>query len=195
MMAGREQHRLSTAMCRLLVLTVSVRDAMALSLAPAASTPRRARDLSSPIAASSGLTVAKRGSVIVPWARSANRAVPYWFDPRIHNFGNVGVGGRFHSLVAPVASKIIDQTAYGGLDVRQHMQMMLPASSTVLDLCCGIGFSTTQGGVGVDTSPAMLDVARLVRPDCKFHRGNAESFGVDNSFDVVTCAFATHEVS
>ena len=33
--------------------------------------------------------------------------VPYQFDPRIHNFGNVGVGGMFHSMMARPFTKLI----------------------------------------------------------------------------------------
>ena len=32
----------------------------------------------------------------------------YYYDPRIHNFGNIGLGGRIHSLLAPYATKLID---------------------------------------------------------------------------------------
>mmetsp|Transcript_12509 Transcript_12509/g.38571 ORF Transcript_12509/g.38571 Transcript_12509/m.38571 type:complete len:159 (+) Transcript_12509:195-671(+) len=42
----------------------------------------------------------------------------YWHDKRIHNFGNVGFGGAFASMCAPLATKIIDAAAYGGRDVR-----------------------------------------------------------------------------
>ena len=40
--------------------------------------------------------------------------VDYWDRPDIHTFGNVGLGGGFHAAMAPLATKIIDEKAYGG---------------------------------------------------------------------------------
>ena len=111
---------------------------------------------------------------------------PYWYDPRIHNWGNIGAGGRFHATFAPLATAMIDQLSYGGFDVRKAVKQTLAANATVLDLCCGVGFSTAPGAVGIDTSPEMLSVAKLRRPDARFAFGNAESFGEDKSFDIVT---------
>ena len=111
---------------------------------------------------------------------------PYWYDPRIHNWGNIGAKGRFHATFAPLATAMIDQLSYGGLDVRKVVKQTLTENATVLDMCCGVGFSTAPGAVGVDTSPEMLSVAKLRRPDARFAFGNAESFGEDKSFDIVT---------
>ncbi len=33
---------------------------------------------------------------------------PYWFDPRIHSMGNVGLTGFLHALFAPLATWMID---------------------------------------------------------------------------------------
>ena len=38
----------------------------------------------------------------------------WWFNPSIHNFGNIGVGGRLHAHVAKFATRSIDRLAYGG---------------------------------------------------------------------------------
>ena len=46
----------------------------------------------------------------------------YWDRPDIHTFGNTGVGGAFHAVVAPIATKIIDVRAYGGVDVRKNVR-------------------------------------------------------------------------
>ena len=81
---------------------------------------------------------------------------------------------------------MIDQLSYGGLDVRKVIKQTLTENATVLDMCCGVGFSTAPGAVGVDTSPEMLSVAKLRRLDARFAFGNAESFGEDKSFDIVT---------
>ena len=42
----------------------------------------------------------------------------YWYNPTIHTFGNVGLLGGLHAALAPISTKIIDQVAYGGQDVR-----------------------------------------------------------------------------
>ena len=41
------------------------------------------------------------------------------YDPRIHNFGNVGIGGKFHASLARPITKIIDIAAYNGEDIRK----------------------------------------------------------------------------
>ena len=43
----------------------------------------------------------------------------YYFDPRIHNFGNIGFGGHVHSLLAPYATKMIDEKCYHSVNIRQ----------------------------------------------------------------------------
>lgn len=47
--------------------------------------------------------------------------IKYYYDPRIHNFGNIGLGGKIHSIVAPYATKIIDNTCYNSIDIRQEI--------------------------------------------------------------------------
>jgi len=91
----------------------------------------------------------------------------YWFDNRIHTFGNTGLFGGFHAAMAPMATKIIDDAAYEGMDVREMVskdlnKLFSKNKACVLDLCCGVGMSTRALGaafkdaqlvVGVDTSP------------------------------------------
>jgi len=125
----------------------------------------------------------------------------YWYHPQIHNFGNIGPGGAFHAFFAPLATVIIDQTSYSGLNVRKMVHSdpkLFPPGASVLDLCCGTGSSVAPAGkrmsLGVDTSPYMLSMARFLRPDANFAPGNAETYGKDKSFDVVSLMFATHEM-
>ena len=119
--------------------------------------------------------------------------VAYWDDPRVHNFGN---NNPISALAAPIATKIIDIKAYDGVDLRKQIISEISKTDSVCDLCCGIGTSTVTWGTGVDTSSAFLTMARLrsLGTTQKFVKGNAETFGEDNSFDVVTCFFATHEM-
>ena len=43
---------------------------------------------------------------------NVSTAIKYQYDPRIHNFGNVGIGGRFYASVARPVTRIIDRIAY-----------------------------------------------------------------------------------
>ena len=123
----------------------------------------------------------------------AKEPIPYWNDPRVHNFGN---NSWFSAIAAPIATKIIDVRAYDGVDLRKQILKDIPLSESVCDLCCGVGTSTVAWGTGVDTSNAFLTMARLqsIGNSSRFVEGNAETFGDTNSFDVVTCFFATHEM-
>lgn len=122
----------------------------------------------------------------------------YWADPRIHNFGNLGWRGLLHAFVVPLATHAIDRYAYDGVDARKLIhEAEFTAEDEVVDLCCGVGFSSARNGrvTGVDTSSAMLAVARLRRPDVQqFVEGNAETWGETDSCDVATVMFGTHEM-
>ncbi len=68
---------------------------------------------------------------------------------------------------------------------------------TVLDVACGTGIvartaadAVGPGGsvTGLDLNPAMLDVARRVRPDVEWRQGDAAALPLpDDAVDVVTC--------
>ena len=78
--------------------------------------------------------------------------------------------------------------------MRRKVYSALPHDATVLDLCCGVGYSTLPGATGVDTSPDFLGMADRIHPESTFVRGNAETFGDSFAYDVVTIMFATHEM-
>ena len=42
----------------------------------------------------------------------------YWYDSRIHTLGNIGFLGAVHAALAPLSTKIIDNVAYEGQNVR-----------------------------------------------------------------------------
>merc|ERR1719502_1461711 len=48
-------------------------------------------------------------------------AVPYWYDPRIHVWGNIGLRGMCHALLAPAFTALLDRVSYDGLDVRKQV--------------------------------------------------------------------------
>ena len=127
--------------------------------------------------------------------------VPYWRNNKIHNLGNTGPLGNLHAATAPLMTKFIDKTAYGGRNVRKEVYKTFEGD--VLDMCCGTGFSTVptvmrastaRRSVGIDTSPEMLRFARLFNPGSGYKWGNAETFGDDREFDTVSIMFSFHEM-
>lgn len=147
-----------------------------------------------------------------PWASK------YWEDPRIHSFGNVGIGGTLHSLLAPFFTLLLDVTAYEGENLRQlgfaevakrRSRAGLPPATQVVDLGCGTGTSTRElkGAfplaevVGVDTSEEMLAMAKALTlmmptfpkksstvPAMGFLVANAESTGLETGLFDVVSA-------
>ena len=45
----------------------------------------------------------------------------YWYNPTIHNFGNIGFLGTIHAVLAPVSTKVIDVLAYDGENIRSKV--------------------------------------------------------------------------
>lgn len=117
---------------------------------------------------------------------------PYWYNPVIHNLGNTGFLGNIHAMATPCITKFIDKKAYSGIDIRKKVYE--DTSGTTCDLCCGTGFSTKPGNTGVDTSKEMLRFANFYNPGSRYLFGNAETYGKDLEFDIVTCMFAFHEI-
>lgn len=132
--------------------------------------------------------------------RAPAPTVPYWQDPRIHNFGNESL---LHALVVPFSLEQIKKYEHKGFDIRDSVFKLLPKTKypKIVDFCCGVGISTIPWGVGVDTSKAMLKAANCrknrlpeINAQKKFIQGNCETYGEDNSVDAVTCFLATHEM-
>jgi ubiquinone/menaquinone biosynthesis C-methylase UbiE len=126
---------------------------------------------------------------------------PYYNNPNIHNFGNVGLGGKFHAYLAPYATKLIDKVRYNNIDLRQELLKTYDKyyyntynrKAKIVDLCCGVGMSTHNSALGIDTSPEMINRAKKLHKN-RFIIGNAEYYGATNEFDVSTIIFALHEM-
>lgn len=126
----------------------------------------------------------------------------YWNHPHIHGFGNTGWEGSVHARLAPMVTRLIDRMAYNGMNAREVIHRKLKAEmnwTTAADLCCGTGVSTPPYGIGVDTSEEMIGVAASrtwfgEAEKKRFRAGNAESWGEDNQFELVTCMFGFHEM-
>lgn len=117
---------------------------------------------------------------------------PYWNNKKIHNLGNTGVLGNIHAMTTPLMTKFIDRVAYNGRNVREEVYNSLDGS--ILDMCCGTGFSTKPGNVGIDTCLKMIKFAKVFNPGNEYGYGNAETFGSNEEFDTVTIMFSCHEM-
>lgn len=148
----------------------------------------------------------------------------YYYDPRIHNFGNIGLGGHIHSMLAPYATKVIDNKCYNSVNIRQYILSKYTQDfyknyerlPKIIDLCCGTGTSTATNQLGIDTSDKMISKAVTskaltskaltskakinnqqslkARTHTQFIIGNAENYGKSQEFDTATIMFAFHEM-
>tara|TARA_Y100000389_G_scaffold204989_1_gene261685 strand:- start:2402 stop:3094 length:693 start_codon:yes stop_codon:yes gene_type:complete len=130
----------------------------------------------------------------------------YPYDPRIHNFGNVGIGGKFHASLARPITKLIDIAAYNGEDIRKIIvnDLKISQPTSISDWCCGVGMSTdalsqrfddTVKIYGVDTSPEMLEVARVKSlSNATFIVANAEDVVLPKPVNLISLMFGFHEI-
>jgi len=141
--------------------------------------------------------------LLILTANTATTAKPkYYYDRRIHNFGNIGLGGKIHSLLAPYATKLIDDKCYNSVNIRQAILSKYNQDfynkheriPKLIDLCCGTGSSTATNQLGIDSSDAMISAAEKINSSTKFIKGNAENYGHPQEFDTATLMFAFHEM-
>ena len=117
----------------------------------------------------------------------------YHRNRRMHNVGNHGIGGFFHALMAPLATYLITQSAYAGWEPRKWMrEQTLADGDKVVDLGCGVGFSTAS--LGVDVSHQMISMARIYHRNFDFVQGDIETWGETDAYDAASICFVTHEM-
>ena len=95
--------------------------------------------------------------------------------------------------LARVRNNWIDRNVFFYEQDEEYMKFLVPEGLRVLDLGCGTGRLLAAlkpaKGVGVDFSPAMVEVARLDYPDLEFVVGDIEESNVISSlrgpFDVI----------
>lgn len=122
----------------------------------------------------------------------------YAYHPQIHMFGNHGIQGKLHAELSPFVTKLIDEKTYG-IDIRKEIKKEYEENNSVLDLCCGTGFSTPEHNtdyfhLGIDISKEMIDKANHIWTNRNYQVGNAETFYTPHPFDIVTIFFAFHEI-
>lgn len=124
------------------------------------------------------------------------------FHPSIHNLGNVGPRGRVHASGAWFFTRLIDQLAYGGENMRhtvaKGMHHLYSADTTVTEVGCGTGTLTRELSVyfdhvyAVDTSLEMLQVARQKVADVSLEQLNAVDITQCSDVSIVCMMF--HEL-
>ena len=131
----------------------------------------------------------------------------WYYDNRIHTFGNIGLGGKFHAFMAPHTSKIIDKISYNNVNVRlQSLYNCLPYTDSknikILDFGCGVGISSrsiqyafpTAEITGLDCSVPMLNNCPKYN-NIEFKKEMVHKTSYENeSIDFINCMFLFHEV-
>jgi len=122
----------------------------------------------------------------------------YKYHPNIHVLGNHGIGGKIHARIAPLATKIIDIVAYNNKDIRSEL-LCSYESKSVLDLCCGVGYSTptlTRNilNKGIDISKEMVNVGQTIFDDKNLIVADSETYRDKYNYDIVNICFSLHEI-
>ena len=133
----------------------------------------------------------------------------WYYDNRIHNFGNIGLGGKFHAFTAPYTSKLIDKISYDNENIRfKSIYNCLPYVDNnkdnirILDFGCGVGISSSSieyvfpraGITGLDCSVSMLNnCPKYDRIEFKKELVHKTTYK-DETIDMINCMFLFHEV-
>lgn len=142
----------------------------------------------------------------LPFCKSLDRpSIYYPYHPKIHNFGNVGFGGRIHALLARPATKLIDIVAYNGENIRNKIigNLDIENPKIIADFACGVGISTeallnrySNASIsGIDTSTEMLDIANLfAKKEINYILDNIEFLQLETKANLITIMFTMHEI-
>ena len=138
---------------------------------------------------------------------NAYKQFNWYYDNRIHNFGNIGLGGKFHAFMAPHTSKIIDRISYNNVNIRFRSifncnPYVYDRDMRILDFGCGVGISTSSleymfpraDITGLDCSVSMLNNCPKYK-NIEFKKGLVHRTEYeDESIDFINCMFLFHEV-
>ena len=126
------------------------------------------------------------------------------FHRNIHNFGNVGIGGRVHAVFARLATDMIDRMAYKGRVMRRELAdraaRAVPPTAKVLEVGCGVGTLTNElervftNVTAIDTSQEMLDAARCTHATLVRLNGVDAAQVLGRDHDLVIVSMVMHEM-
>lgn len=96
---------------------------------------------------------------------------------------------QYFEVFAPRYVKYRKRFSYYWNDVVKYNNYYITEEQTILEIGCGTGetLSRLKGKrkVGVDYSPAMIDIAKDRYPELEFHVMAAEEMSLDEKFDVI----------
>lgn len=82
--------------------------------------------------------------------------------------------------------------------LRNYFTFLVPPNARVLEVGCGIGDLLASlkpsRGVGIDFSPAMIDLARERHPELHFHLADAAQFQTDETFDYIVLSDVVNDL-
>src|SRR5262245_58548346 len=82
--------------------------------------------------------------------------------------------------------------------LRNYYAFVVPPGQRVLEVGCGLGDLLAAvkpaRGLGIDFSPAMLELARKRHPDLEFRTANALDFQSDEKFDYIIVSDLVNDV-
>jgi len=104
---------------------------------------------------------AARGAAFVPAVGpyTCARSAPY--HPRVHMWGNVGLGGGLHAALARFATWGIDMVAYGGRDMREELAALIADATEARAAAADArrrGRDECRDGADRGGAPAVLEV-------------------------------------
>ena len=87
------------------------------------------------------------------------------------------------------ARRVREAKRHYHLLLKRHFSFLVPPGLRVLELGCGLGDLLAAvrpaRGVGVDFSPAVIDLARQRHPELEFHAADAQEFSTEEKHDYI----------
>ena len=85
--------------------------------------------------------------------------------------------------------------SFESIYVRKRIINAQQPDKKILDIGCGLGFSTSssKGSLGIDDNMSVLNIAAKTFPEKRFQHGDVMFWDTDEKFDIVTSMFYMHE--
>lgn len=97
-------------------------------------------DLTAPAKISTTTKIMRHANKHKRWGVDNQQENEYWLDSRIHTLGNCGFWGGVHAALAPISTKMIDNIAYQGVDIRRMVNCCIRLLYCVFDSFCNRGY-------------------------------------------------------
>jgi len=95
----------------------------------------------------------------------------------------------FFNAIAAERWKWRQKGAYYHQELEKYLHFLIPSDASILEIGCGIGATlgalNPPRGLGIDISPAMVEIAREKFPHLQFEVGDFEDLHIEEKFDVV----------